>query len=71
MGGFELEGDTIEFSQMASTMMACVEGADTERAFIEALGTARSWRIIGQHLDLFDGSGELVARFEAVYLYLR
>jgi uncharacterized lipoprotein YbaY/heat shock protein HslJ/uncharacterized lipoprotein NlpE involved in copper resistance len=67
VGGFELEGDAIEFSQMASTMMACVEGADTERAFIEALGTARSWRIIGQHLDLFDENGDLVARFEATY----
>ncbi len=68
LGGFTVDGDAIEFSQMASTMMACVEGAETERAFLEALADARSWRLLGQHLDLFDGNGELVARFEAVSL---
>jgi len=64
-GAYALDGRSIEFSQMASTMMACTEGAATERAFISALGRARSWRLIGEHLDLYDGDGSLVARFEA------
>jgi heat shock protein HslJ len=53
---------------MASTMMACAEGADIERAFTEALGRVRSWRLIGHHLDLFDEAGDLVARFEARHM---
>lgn len=68
MGGYTLDGSSIEFSQMASTMMACAEGADVERAFTEALGRVRSWRLIGHHLDFFDQAGDLVARFEARYM---
>ena len=68
MGGYTVDGGSIEFSQMASTMMACAEGADIERAFTEALGRVHSWRLIGHHLDFFDEAGELVARFEARYM---
>ncbi len=64
-GSYSVEGATIAFSDIASTMMACADGADTERAFSEALAKAQSWRLIGEHLDLFDGAGDLVARFEA------
>ncbi len=64
-GGFAIDGASIEFSEMAGTMMACAEGAETERAFSSALASARSWRIIGEHLDLYDESGALAARFEA------
>jgi copper homeostasis protein (lipoprotein) len=67
-GGYSLDGSSIEFSEMASTMIACAKGADIERAFLAALGNVRSWRLIGQHLDLFDEQGELVARFEARYM---
>jgi copper homeostasis protein (lipoprotein) len=65
MGGYAVDGSSIRFSQMASTMMACAEGADTERLFTEALERVRSWRLIGHHLDFFDEAGELVGRFEA------
>ncbi len=64
-GSYSVSGSTIAFSDIATTMMACAEGADTERAFSEALANARSWRMIGEHLDLFDDAGDLVARFEA------
>lgn len=67
-GGYALDGDAIAFTQMASTMMACADGADLERAFFSALEDARSWRLIGHHLDLFDEAGDLVARFEARYM---
>jgi heat shock protein HslJ len=65
VGGYTVDGRSIGFSNIASTMMACADGADTERKFLAALGGARSWRVIGEHLDLFDGEGNLVARFEA------
>jgi copper homeostasis protein (lipoprotein) len=64
-GTYSVDGSAIEFSEMAGTMMACADAAETERTFLAALGSARSWRVIGEHLDLFDGAGDLAARFEA------
>ena len=66
MGSYTVEGESISFSPVASTMMACAEGAETERAFFAALESVRSWRLAGQHLDFYDEAEELVARFEAV-----
>lgn len=64
-GGYELEGERLVFGQLATTRMACLDGMETEAAFLSALGTVRTWRIAGPHLDLFDDRGGLVARFEA------
>ncbi len=60
-------GDTLTFGQMAGTMMACAQGMDSEKAFLEALGQVNKWKT-GQHLELFDARGKLVARFEARHL---
>ncbi len=54
MGSYELNGDKLTFGQMAGTMMACPEGMDTEKAFLEALKQVNKWKIVGQHLELFD-----------------
>lgn len=67
-GGFEIDGREIAFAQMASTMMACPEGMDTEQAFSHALSRARTWRVIGSHLELYDEQGQMVARFEARHM---
>ena len=64
----ELTGDTLRFGKMAGTMMACVDGMDTEKAFLDALGQVNKWKITGQHLELFDAAGKLVARFEARHI---
>jgi heat shock protein HslJ len=45
--------------------MACLQGMDTEKAFLNALGQASAWKISGQNLELFDSAGKAVARFEA------
>jgi heat shock protein HslJ len=50
---------------MAGTMMACVEGMDTEKDFLKSLNEVTKWRIAGQQLDLSDARGKLVAQFEA------
>jgi heat shock protein HslJ len=50
------------------TKMACPEGMQQEKEFVDALQRVRNWKISGQHLDLFDESGTPVARFEAVAL---
>jgi heat shock protein HslJ len=65
MGGYTLEGDRVKFTQMASSMMACVSGMDTERAFLDALGNADSWKITGDKLELYDASGTAVATFQS------
>ena len=64
-GGYQLNGVQLTFSQMAGTMMACIAGMDTERAFLQALGRVNKWKITGQYLDLLDADGKVVARFEA------
>jgi putative lipoprotein len=64
-GSYELEGDQLVFSQMASTMMACPEGMDTEKAFLRVLTEVKTWKIAEQQLELFDAGGNLLASFEA------
>ncbi|HTS58021.1 MAG TPA: META domain-containing protein [Terriglobales bacterium] len=64
-GSYELNEDHLKFSQMASTMMACLEGMDTEKAFLQALEQVNTWKIGGRQLELFDAAGNLVARFAA------
>jgi len=67
-GSYELNGNTLTFGKMAATQMACVQGMDTEKSFFEALTQVKTWKIMGEHLELFDASGNLQARFEARYL---
>jgi hypothetical protein len=38
---------------------------DIEAAFFAALGRVRSWKIIGEHLELYDAGGSPLALFEA------
>lgn len=68
MGSYQLDGEKISFGKMGMTRMACPEGMKQEQEFVAALQRARSWKISGQHLELFDEAGTQVARFEAVAL---
>ena len=43
-------------------------GMDTEKAFLAALSQAKRAKITRQHLELFDASGNVVARFEARHM---
>ncbi|HET8625126.1 MAG TPA: YbaY family lipoprotein [Gemmatimonadales bacterium] len=65
MGGYELSGGRLKFGQMAATRMACLEGMETEKAFLDALGRVTGWGMTGHQLELVDASGGVVARFEA------
>jgi heat shock protein HslJ len=67
-GSYELNGDSLTFGRMISTMMACVNGMATEQAMQKALGQTRAYKITGQNLDLLDEEGKRLARFEAVAL---
>lgn len=67
-GSYTLNGDQLSFSQMAGTMMACVEGMDTEKEFLKSLNEVAKWKITGRHLQLSDASGKVVAQFEARHM---
>jgi copper homeostasis protein (lipoprotein) len=64
-GSYELKGDHLTFSQLATTMMACVEGMDTEKALLKALTKAKTWKMAGDELELLNDAGNVMARFEA------
>jgi putative lipoprotein len=64
-GSYEVTGRSIAFSEMVVTMMACVDGMEYEQNLKKALGDARSWKITGRHLELYDENGAAIARFEA------
>ena len=64
-GSYNLNGNQIAFGAIAATRMACLQGMDTESMFFATLNQVRSWKILGQHLELYDSGGNLLARFEA------
>jgi heat shock protein HslJ len=65
MGSYALKGDALAFGQMAGTQMACMDTAEIESAFREAVKRAARMKIAGDRLELFDGSGTRVAVFAA------
>jgi heat shock protein HslJ len=65
-GAYEINnGNRIAFTKMISTMMACVDGMETESAFLKALEHAKTWRIDRTQLDLLDADGNSLAAFSA------
>lgn len=68
-GSAVIEGDTIKFGDLGSTMMACEEAAmDQEMKFHAALGATRTFRIDVEQKKLFlsDETGKVVVQFSAM-----
>jgi heat shock protein HslJ len=65
MGSYTLNGEKIEFSKMAGTMMACANGMEQGAAFTRALSLTASWRVDGSTLTLFDTDAKKLLTFEA------
>jgi copper homeostasis protein (lipoprotein) len=63
-GSYSLQGERLKFGSVASTKMACPQGMDIERAFLDALARTATWRIAGGRLDLLDAAGQSLAQFE-------
>ena len=68
LGSYELKGEKLKFGRMASTRMACQNGMELEASFMQALESTVIWKIEGEHLELSDSKGTLLARFESRYL---
>lgn len=66
-GQFKTSENTLVFSAMGSTMMACPQTMDTERGFLAALGATTRYEISGLFLKLY-AEDQLLAQLEAVYL---
>jgi copper homeostasis protein (lipoprotein) len=64
-GSYEVEGRTVRFKQVATTMMACADNRNPEARFQQAINGAAAWKITGNQLELLDASGAVLARFEA------
>jgi heat shock protein HslJ len=64
-GGFTVEGDRVHLGPLAGTMMACVNGMEQEQRLLKSLSRVERYRISGQQLELLDGSGAVLGRFEA------
>lgn len=66
-GTYELQpGNRIKFSQVGSTMMACID-MDVEKRFLEVLNMADNYNVTGDKLVLNRARMAPLARFEAVY----
>jgi heat shock protein HslJ len=63
-GSYALNGDALAFSDIGATKMACDRGMNVETSLFSALSRVARWRIAGQHLELTDATGTMVARFE-------
>jgi heat shock protein HslJ len=50
-GGFKLEGETLTFTAIAMTMMAC-EDLEAEDAFLQSLNATRAFTLNGDRLEL-------------------
>ena len=61
----ELDAESLRFSAIAATKMACLDEATTaqETAFFAALEGARFWRLDADRLVLVDARGEELVRF--------
>jgi len=64
-GGYQLDGEALSFGRIAGTLMACMEGMETERSFHEMLPRVRKARVQGRELELLDAEERPLARFEA------
>ena len=64
-GSYEVKGERLSLDSITTTLMACADGMDTEKDFLEALREVSGWRIAGQQLELLDDSGKVIAHFEA------
>lgn len=68
-GGYARDGDAqhgspLSFGDMAVTLMACAEGGELERAYLQMLDRVDRYRLDGDTLTLFAG-GEALAAFRA------
>lgn len=61
---YEHRDREINFGRITATKMACPETMDLERDYFDALNEARRYRIRDGGLELLDGQGEVLGRWQ-------
>ena len=62
---YTLDGDSLEISEPAGTLIGCPPPVDEfERAYLGALGQVATWELDGEELVLSDADGGELLRFE-------
>jgi heat shock protein HslJ len=65
IGTVEIAGGSLRFGQMAAKLSACIgSAAALESRLFAALENAASFKLWRHHVDIFDGQGKRLARFE-------
>ncbi len=64
-GNSSTRNDSLEFSQMGSTLMMC-KNMELEREYLQTLEKTNRYKIYGEYLYLYGDKG-LLAKFESVY----
>jgi uncharacterized lipoprotein YbaY/heat shock protein HslJ len=67
-GSYRHASSDLTFAQVATTRMACMNGMEQAGRYTTALSNVARYRIAGRHLELFDSTGALLLRFEAVFV---
>jgi copper homeostasis protein (lipoprotein) len=62
-GTYQLDGNALRLAVQARPGSCPATAA--ERGYLDALAGVRTWRIVGQHLELYDAQGTMLARYEA------
>ncbi|HET8633540.1 MAG TPA: META domain-containing protein [Gemmatimonadales bacterium] len=63
-GTYVIKGDSIQFSPMVMTRMACDKGMELEQRFVAMVDSARTWRRRADTLELMGAAGTVIARLE-------
>lgn len=69
-GGYETDDDRIMIGPLASTLMICPLGAEQEQAYLDALGEAHTFQVLGQNLRIRYGEGDEVLLYSSANLPL-
>jgi putative lipoprotein len=64
-GTYQTSETSLSFSKLISTMKACIDGMDRDQALATALESTKAFHIDGSRLEILDGSGKVLARFDA------
>ena len=67
-GAYKVSESHLQFSQIASTRMACMDGMEQEQRLLSALNGTTGFKINDNSLSLYGANGQLLLSFEAVYL---
>lgn len=64
-GGYTADEKHLRFSEIVATKMFCPGAMDYEQPLFNVMNATNSWRMTGKVLELYDGGGAPLARFEA------